>query len=94
MGSPESTHDARLLNESSIYSNIIYGNVIWDRVAQKGDFGEIPRNTIGDSFSLFVSLIKTYNETTRNNQKKYFKKKLCDARVVTENAFGMLKWHW
>ena len=94
VGSPKGTHDARLLNESSIYSNIICGNVIWDGVAQLGDFGEIPRNTIGDSFSLFAWLIKAYNENTRDNQKKYSKKRLCGARVVIENAYEMLKWHW
>ena len=32
VGAPGSTHDARLLKESSIYSDIINGNVILDRV--------------------------------------------------------------
>ena len=32
VGAPGSTHDARLLNESFIYSDIINGNVIPDRV--------------------------------------------------------------
>ena len=49
MGAPESTHDARLLKESSVYSDIINGNVIPDRVVQLGDFGEIPLVTIEDS---------------------------------------------
>ena len=46
---PGSTHDARLLKESSIYSDIINENLIPDRVEQLGDFGKIPIVTIGDS---------------------------------------------
>ena len=49
VGAPGSTHDTRLLKESSVYSDIINGNVIPDRVVQLGDFGEIPLVTIGDS---------------------------------------------
>ena len=95
MGAPGSTHDARLLKESSVYSDIINGNVILDRAVQLGDFGEISLVTVGDStFPQFASLIKAYNENTRDNQKKYFNKRLCGARVVTENAYGMLKGRW
>ena len=94
VGAPGSTHDARLLKESSIYSDFISGNVIPDCVVQLGDFGEIPLVTIGDSaFPQFAWLIKAYNENTRENQKKYSNKQLCGARVVTENAYGMLKGH-
>ena len=95
VGAPGSTHDARLLKEPSIYSDIINGNVIPDRVVQLGDFGEIPLVTIGDSaFPQFAWLIKAYNENTRDNQKKYFNKRLCGARVVTENAYDILKGRW
>ena len=95
MGAPGSTHDARLLKESSIYSDIINGNVIQDRVVQLRDFGETLLVTIGDSaFPQFAWLIKAYNENTRDNQKKYFNKRLCAARVVSRNANGMLKEHW
>ena len=73
-----SIHDARLLKESSIYSDIINGNLIPDRVVQLGDFGEIPLVTIGESaFPQFAWLIKAYNENTKDNQKKYFTKRLC-----------------
>ena len=95
VGAPGSTYDARLQNESSIYSDIINGNVIPDRVVQLGDFGEIPLVTIGDSaFPQFAWLIKAYNENTRDNLKKYFSKRLHGARVVTENAYDMLKARW
>ena len=95
MGAPGSTHDARLLKESSIYSDIINRNVIPARVIKLRDFGEIPLVTIADNaFPQFASLIKAYNENTRDNQKKYFNKRLCGARVVTENTYGMLKGRW
>ena len=95
VGAPGSTHNSRLVKESSIYSDIINGNVIPDRVVQLGDIGEIPLVTIGDShFSQFAWLIKAYNENTRDNQKRYFNKRLCVPRVVTENAYDMLKRRW
>ena len=95
VGAPWSTHNARLLKESPIYSDIINRNVIPDRVVQLGDFGEIPLVTIGDrAFPQFAWLINAYNENTRDNQKKYSSKRLCGARVVTENAYGMLKARW
>ena len=78
MGAPRSTRETRLLKESSIYSVISNGNEIPDRVVQLGDFGETHLITIGDSaFPQFAWLIKGYNENTRDNQKKYFKKRLC-----------------
>ena len=95
MGAPGSTHDARLLKESSIYSDIINGNVIQDCVVQLRDFGETPLVKIENSaFPQFAWLIKAYNENTRDNQKKYFSKRLHGARVVTENAYDMLKARW
>ena len=81
MGGPGSTHDARLLKESSIYSDIINGIVVPDRVVQLGDFDEIILVTIGDSvFPQFAWLIKAYNKNTRDNQKKYYNKRLRASR--------------
>ena len=66
VGVPESTHDARLLKNSSIYSDIINGSEIPDRVVQLGDFGQIPLVTIGDTaFPQFAWLIKACNENTK-----------------------------
>lgn len=39
----------------------------------------------------YVCLLKMYKENTRDQQRKYFNIRLCGARVVTENACGMLK---
>ena len=95
VGAPGSTHDARLLKSASIYSDIINGLVIPDRKMALWNFGEIPLVTIGDStFPRFSWLIKSYNEYATDKQQKYFNKRLCGARVVTENAYGTLKGRW
>ena len=50
---------------------------------------------LGDSsFPRLPRLIKSFNENTRDPKERYFNKKLCSARVVTENAYGMLKSLW
>ena len=95
VGAPGSTHDARLLKSASIYSDIINGLVIRDRKMALGNFGEIPLVTVEDgAFPRFSWRIKSYNENTTAKQQKYFSKWLCGARVVTENAYGMLKGPW
>jgi hypothetical protein len=38
--------------------------------------------------------MKPYNEGTSDPTKRYFNKRLCSARVVTEHAYGMLKGRW
>lgn len=95
VGAPGSTHDARMLRECSLFDEVLNGGVIPDRKLTLGDYGAIPLVTIGDSaFPRFSWLIKAYNESTRDPQKRYFNKMLCSARVVSENTYGMLKGRW
>ena len=83
---PGSTHDARMPHKSKVY------NVLPVKGLSLGDSGEIPLGTVGDSaFPKHSWLIKCFNEETRDPKERYFNEKLCSARVVTENAFGMLK---
>ena len=92
---PGSTHNARLLKESFIFHKILKGHVLPDRVFSLGDFGYVPLVTVGGSaFPQFSWLIKKYNENMRDKHQRYFNKKLCGARVVTKNAFGILKGRW
>lgn len=68
VGAPGITQDARLLKEPSIYSDIVNGNVLPNRVIQLGDFGETPIVTIGGSaFPQYPWVIKTYTENARVN---------------------------
>ena len=39
-------------------------------------------------------LLKPYGEGTRVTQQRYFNKRLCSARVVSEHAYGTLKGCW
>ena len=65
-----------------------------------GDFGEIPLVTIDDTaFPRLERLLKCFNQNTRDGALLQWK--ICHrngwvvtARVVTENAYGMLKGRW
>ena len=74
-----------------MYHRILNGDVLPNRAMYLDGSGEIPLVTVGDSaFPRHPWLLKCYNEETRDPQ-RYFNKKLCSARVVTENAYGMLR---
>ena len=88
VGAPGSTHDSRMLRSISLYEKIISGNIIPDKGITLGDFGKITLVTIGDvAFRKRAWLLKD----TRDPKQRYFNTKFCSARVVTENAYGMLK---
>ena len=86
-GAPGSTHVARLLRHCSLFCTICNDGGISNKSVNLGNTGEIPLITIGDSaFPQLPWLIKAFSENTRHHKEKYFNKKLCSARVVTENA--------
>ena len=59
------------------------------------DFGSIPLVTVGDgAFPKFAWLLKAYDDRTNDPQQRFFNKCLRSARVVCENAYGMLKGRW
>ena len=91
VGAPGSTHDARLLRHTSLFKDIVSGDVIPDQQLELGDFGTIPLVTVGDSgFPKFAWLLKAYDDRTNDPQQRFFNKCLRSARVVCENAYGML----
>ena len=95
VGASETTHDASMLNKSSLFYDVPSGRALPDRKVNLSDIVDIPLVTIGDSaFPRFSWLIKCYNENTRDRQEPYFDKMLCSARVVLENKYGMLKGRW
>ena len=96
VGAPGSTHDARMLRNTSLFKEIVDGNKLPKKSFNLEDMGEIPLLTIGDyAFPRFPWLIKAYTESPRmTQQQKYFNRKLCSARVVVENCYGMLKGRW
>ena len=95
VGAPGSTHDSRLLKNTRLYQQLTNGEILPDKYLNLGNAGEIPLVTIGDSaFPQHSWLLKSYKEDTKVDKEKYFNKKLCSARVVTENCYGMLKGRW
>ena len=94
MQSPSRTH-ARLLRLTKVFSEIQSGRAIPQPYLDLGeDLGEIPLVKIRDTaFPQFAWLLKAFSESKDTN-KCYFNVILCSARVVTENAYGMLKGRW
>ena len=51
--------------------------------------------TLGESvFPRLSWLIKCFNENALHPKDRHFSKNLCSAKIVTENAYGMLKGRW
>ena len=62
---------------------------------KQGITGTYHSQRFGDSaFPRYTWLMKSYNENTRDPRKRYFNKRLCSARVVSEHAYSMLKGRW
>ena len=59
VAAPGSTHDAKLLKESLLYTSILGIDIISDLVIRLSDFGEIPFAAIRDSnFPRYAWLLK------------------------------------
>ena len=94
-GASGSTHDAGLLRYSTLFKDIKSGGSIPNKSIILEDFGEIPLVTIGDTaFPRVEWLLKCFIESTHDLNGRYYNKKLCSARVVTENAYDMLNGRW
>ncbi len=95
VGAPGSTHDGRILRTSRLYQEIVAGKVIPNKGVDLQGSGHIPLVTVADSaFPKHSWLLKAYTDETTDPQQRFFNKKLRSARVVTENAYGMLKGRW
>ena len=92
---PGSTHDLRLLRSCDIHSDIEAGHVLPHRCLNLHPNGEVPFTTVGDSvFNTHSWHLKPYREGKRVPKQRYFNRRLCSARVVSQNAYGMLKGRW
>ena len=79
----------------SIFDKILKEDVLPDRVISLGDFGcAISHSWRQRIPTVNKRVIKGHNENTCQKQQQYFNKRLCGARVVTKNAYGILKGRW
>ena len=83
---------ARILKNTKLYQNILEDDAI-PKLLRRCWYSS-NGNYWGFSVSSTSMAIKILQRDTRDPQQKYFDKKLCSARVVTENAYGMLKGRW
>ena len=95
VGATGSMHDSRLLQNCDVYSRIEEGNLLPKCSLNMHPYGEMTLTTVGESaFPTHSWLIKPYPEGTWMPQKRYFNRRLCSIRVVSEHAYGMLKGRW
>ena len=96
VGAPGNTHDARLLKYTKVYKEIKNGELLPDKSVNLGSkIGSVPLITVGDdAFPSHPWLVKAFTGVVRDDKKRLFNVKLRSARVVTENAYGMLKGRW
>ena len=92
---PGSIHDARFLRHTGLSRKIMAGQGLPNKTVILDDYGKIPLVTVGDStFSRFSWLVKAFNSNTGDEKEKNYSLKLNSPRVVTENAYGVLKSRW
>ena len=93
VGAPGSTHDVRFLRNTGLFKQILNGQGLPDKTVALGDeYGKIPLVTIGDSaFLRFSCFLKNFNRNINDERENYYNIKINNARIVTENCYGMLK---
>ena len=91
-GYPGSIHDARILRLSKLHSKIDQGNLLKGPLKQIGG-SEIGPLLVGDSaYPLSVWLMKPFKQTPMLTVSQLrYNRALSQARVVIEQAFGILK---
>lgn len=95
VGALGSTHDSRLLKSCDLFADIQQGRIFPSSVLRTREYGDILFTTVGDSaFPRYTWLMKPYSESTRDPRKRYLKKRLWSARIVSEHAYDMLKGRW
>ena len=94
-GYPGSIHDARILRLSKLHREIDQGNLLKEPSKQIGG-SEVGPLLVGDSaYPLSVWLMKPFKQTrTLTESQLRYNRALSQARVVIEQAFGILKGRW
>ena len=91
-----SIHDARVLRMSSLVKEVEHGNILLPPVIRTRAGDEIRPLLVADpAYKITNWCIKPYPETRAiTPSQRNFNKALSRARIVIEQAFGMLKGRW
>ena len=94
-GYPGSIHDARILRMSRLHWKVSQGDWLKGPVKQIGPV-EVGPLLVGDSaYPLSLWLMKPFKQTaTLTEEQVHYNKALSQARVVVEQAYGILKGRW
>ena len=94
-GYPGSIHDVRVLRLSNLHRKIEQGNCL-NGPTKQISASEIRPLLVGDSaYPLSVWLMKPFKQTrTLSERQLRFNRALSQARVVIEQAYGILKGRW
>ena len=92
---PGSIHDARILRMSRLHWKVSQGNWLKGPVKLIGPV-EVGPLLVGDSaYPLSLWLMKPFKQTaTLTEEQVHYNKALSQARVVVEQAYGILKGRW
>ena len=95
IGWPGKTHDARMFANSSVYTDMISGELFPNWTRRIGGVN-VPLIILGDpAYPLLPWLIKPYIENSSSTPEQHtFNYRQSRARMVVENAFGRLKGRW
>ena len=91
VGAPGSTGDSTIWNNSEFRRRLESGNLNQPESVVSADGVTIPSLVVGDAaFALTPQLMKPFPERGLDDDKRIFNYRLCRARRVIENAFGIM----
>ena len=94
VGLPGSVHDATILQSSTMYKKLKYGEIL-PQIYKEIEGEKVPPIILGDSaFPHHTWLQKPYSHAVLTEKESNFNYRLSRGRMITECAYGQLKGRW